>query len=592
MTPATYAVDGYEFRNRLVLARPWRQGWTQPSVQHAGPLRQYNRATADCTRDPMPDSTRYDAVIIGGGHNGLTCACYLAAGGLRIKVLERRGIVGGAAVTEEFHPGFRNSTASYTVSLLNPKVIRDLRLAEHGLRVVERPLSNLLPLPGGDGFFVSPETDAFRAEVARFSERDASRLAEFQAMVERVADQLRALVLTTPPSPSGGVGDLVRALRMGLDLRRLGADGQRDLHEFFTRSAGAILDDWFESDPIKSLYGFDAVVGAYGGPYADASAYVLLHHAFGEVNGRRGVWGHAIGGMGAITQAMAAEAKRLGVEIETGAPVARINVASGRARSVTLADGREVEAGIIVSNLNPRLLYLDLIDESELDPEFLGRMRRYRCGSGTLRMNVALSELPRFECLRGDGPQPGHGSGIIIGPTLDYMERSWLDARVHGWARRPVVEMLIPSTMDDTLAPPGQHVASLFCQHFAPELPDARSWDDERDAAADAVIDTVTEYAPNFRRSILGRRVLTPLDLEREFGLVGGDIFHGALGLDQLFSARPVLGFGSYRGPIRCLYMCGSGTHPGGGVTGAPGHNAAREILRDRRRPRSGHLAS
>jgi phytoene dehydrogenase-like protein len=476
-----------------------------------------------------------------------------------------------AAVTEEFYPGFRNSTASYTVSLLNPKVISDLRLAEHGLRVVERGLSNLLPLPNGEGFFVPPDHEAFRSEVARFSLRDAERLADFQKMVATVADQLRALLLTTPPSPSGGLGDLYRALRMGLNLRRLGPDGQRDLHEFFTRSAGAILDDWFESNPIKALYGFDAVVGAYGGPYADASAYVLLHHAFGEVNGKRGVWGHAIGGMGAITQAMAAEARRLGVDIETDAAVARVVTESGRSTGVVLADGREVRARCVVSNINPRLLYLDLIESSDLDPEFLGRMRRYRCSSGTLRMNVALSELPRFECLADEGKQPGHGSGIIIGPSLDYMERSWLDARVHGWARQPVVEMLIPSTVDDTLAPPGQHVASLFCQHFAPELPDGRSWDDERDAAADAVIDTVTEYAPNFRDSILGRRVLTPLDLEREFGLVGGDIFHGALGLDQLFSARPVLGFGSYRGPLRGLYMCGSGTHPGGGVTGAPG---------------------
>ncbi len=526
----------------------------------------------------------FDAVIIGGGHNGLTCACYLAAGGLSVKVMERRGVVGGAAVTEEFHPGFRNSTASYTVSLLNPKVIRDLRLAEHGLRILERPMSNLLPLPNGDALRVPSDEGEFRREVARFSAGDAERLPDFIGMIGRVADEVRSLVLQTPPSPGGGVTDLWRTLKLGLDLRRLGPAGQRDLHEIFTRSAGTVLDDWFESNPVKALYGFDAVVGNYASPYSEGSAYVLLHHAFGEVNGRRGVWGHAVGGMGSITQAMAAEARRLGVDIETHAAVSRVRIDQGRADGVHLADGREISARSVVANVNPKLLYLDLIEDSALDPEFLGRIRRYRCGSGTLRMNVALSELPRFDCLRGDGLQAGHQSGIIIGPSLQYMDQAWIDARNYGWSRSPVVEMLIPSTIDDTLAPEGRHVASLFCQHFAPELPAGQTWETNRDAAAQTVIDKVTEYAPNFRESILGKVVLTPADLEQEFGLVGGDIFHGALGLDQLFSARPVLGYGAYRGPVEGLYMCGSGTHPGGGVTGAPGHNAAREILRDFRK--------
>ena len=531
--------------------------------------------------------TNYDAVIIGGGHNGLTCACYLAASGLSVKVLERRSVVGGAAVTEEFHPGFRNSTASYTVSLLNPKVIRDLRLAEHGLTILERPMSNLLPLPNGDALRVPADDDAFREEVRRFSTRDSDRLPAFQSMIGRVADRLRALVLETPPSPAGGIADLWRALRLGRDLHRLGPEGQRDLHEIFTRSAGAVLDDWFESNPLKALYGFDAVVGNYASPYAEGSAYVLLHHAFGEVNGRRGVWGYAVGGMGAITQAMAIEAGRLGVEIETGAAVSRVRVREGRAVGVFLDDGREIPARMVVANVNPKLLYLDLIDPSALEPEFLGRIRRYRCGSGTLRMNVALSELPRFECLHGNGIQPELQAGIIIGPSLGYMDQAWLDAKTYGWSRSPVVEMLIPSAVDDSLAPTGKHVASLFCQHFAPELPEGQAWETARDAAARTVIEKVTEYAPNFADSILGMCVLTPANLEQEFGLIGGDIFHGALGLDQLFSARPVLGYGSYRAPIKGLYMCGSGTHPGGGVTGAPGYNAAREILKDVRRKRA-----
>ncbi len=539
----------------------------------------------------MAQRSAPEALIIGAGHNGLVCACYLAAAGVRVTLLERRHVVGGAAVTEEFHPGFRNSVASYTVSLLNPRVIADLRLAEHGLRILERPLNNLLPLADGDAFSARVDSGGLREEVARFSRRDAERLDEFQRMLEIVADQLRATLLETPPGPGGGIQAVLAALRLGQRTRALSAVSQRDLHEIFTRSAGEILDDWFESEPIKALYGFDAVVGNYAGPYAPGSAYVLLHHAFGEVNGRRGVWGHAVGGMGAITQAMAAEARRRGVTIVTDTEVRQVQVRAGRARGVVLADGRELNADMVIANVNPRLLYLQMIDAGDLDQDFLGRIRRYRCGSGTLRMNVALAELPRFHCLPGEGIQPGHQAGIVIAPSLDYMERAWLDARQHGWSKRPVVEMMIPSTMDDSLAPAGQHVASLFCQHFAPELADGRSWETCGAEAAERVIDTVTDYAPNFRANILGRMVLTPADLEREFGLVGGDIFHGALGLDQLFSARPVLGYGAYRGPLKALYMCGSGTHPGGGVTGAPGHNAAREILRDLKHPRRGHLS-
>ena len=538
----------------------------------------------------MTSNTDIDAIIIGGGHNGLACACYLAKGGLKVQVLERRSVVGGAAVTEEFHPGFRNSTASYTVSLLNPKVIRDLRLAEHGLRILERPLANLLPLPDGTAFTTGVGDGDLAREVARFSTRDADRLDAYHASLDAVADQLRAMLLETPPGPGGGLRDLFSALRVGRRLHGLSLEGQRDLHEMFTRSAGEILDDWFESDPVKALYGFDAIVGNYAGPYAPGSGYVLLHHAFGEVNGKRGVWGHAVGGMGAITQAMASEARRLGVDIRSKAGVERVLTRDGRAVGVALADGTELHARCVVANVNPRLLYLDLIDAADLEPDFLGRIRRFRCGSGTLRMNVALSELPRFTCIPGGGLQPGHQSGIIIAPTLEYMEQAWLDARRDGWSRQPVVEMLIPSTLDDSLAPPGQHVASLFCQHFAPELPDGRQWADHRDAVADLVIDTVTSYAPNFRDSVIGRLVLTPTDLEARFGLIGGDIFHGALSLDQLYSARPVLGHGDYRGPLRALYMCGSGTHPGGGVTGAPGHNAAREILRDFARRGAAHL--
>lgn len=533
-------------------------------------------------------SKSYDALIIGGGHNGLTCACYLAAAGLRVRILERREVVGGAAVTEEFFPGFRNSTASYTVSLLHPKVISDLRLAEHGLRIIERPISNFLPLSATRHLKIGGSLAATQAEVARHSRRDAERLPDYYAMLERAAEVLRSLLLETPPNAGGGVRDIIALLATGNHMRKLGLAAQREVLDLFTKSAGDLLDGWFESAALKAAFGFDAIVGNFASPYAPGSAYVLLHHVFGEVNGKRGVWGHALGGMGAITQAMAREAEQRGVEIETGCEVIKVCVDGRGAQGVQLADGRVIEARCVVSNLNPRLLYLRLIEESLLEADFVQRIRNWKCVSATFRMNVALSELPDFSCMPGKTAQDHHKSGIIFAPSLRYMEQAYFDARTHGCSRAPVVEMLIPSTVDDTLAPPGRHVASLFCQHFSPDLPNDLSWDEIREPAADLVIDTVDRYAPNFKASVLGRMVLAPPDLEQKFGLIGGDIFHGALTLDQLWSARPMLGHADYRGPLRALYMCGSGTHPGGGVTGIPGHNAAREIIRDFRSGRLG----
>jgi len=537
-----------------------------------------------------PPARSCDALIVGGGHNGLVCAAYLAAAGLKVIVLERRGVVGGAAVTEEFHPGFRNSTAAYTVSLLAPKVIRDLDLHGHGLRIVERELSNFLPTDDGRHLKVGPGRT--HAEVAKFSKRDAERLDAYAARLETVADVLRDLLLQTPPNVVHGswreaLPELVRAARLGGRLRRLDMAARRDLLTLFAASAGDHLDGWFDSDPIKAAYGFDSIVGHYASPYTPGSAYVLLHHVFGEVNGKKGAWGHAIGGMGAISQAMARAATTRGAEIRTDAAVREILVENGRAVGAVTGAGETFRARAVISSLNPKLLYGELVDPHALPADFAERIARWRCGSGTFRMNVALSELPDFSCLPGKARAEHHTAGIILAPTLAYMERAWFDARTHGWSRQPIVEMLIPSTLDDSLAPPGAHVASLFCQHVAPQLPGGASWDDHRDTVADLMIDTVDRYAPNFKASVLARQVFSPLDLERTFGLVGGDIFHGALSPDQLFSARPVLGHGDYRGPLPGLYMCGAGTHPGGGVTGAPGHNAAREVLADLRTPAS-----
>jgi phytoene dehydrogenase-like protein len=496
-------------------------------------------------------------------------------------------VVGGAAVTEEFHPGFRNSVASYTVSLLNPKVIADLDLARHGLRVVHRRMSNFLPLEKG---YLCVGEGRTKAEVAKFSARDAERLDAYGERLEAIADVLRGLVLQTPPNLVQdrweALPELLKTAGLGRKMGRLDLTAQRDLLELFTRSAGDYLDGWFDSDPIKAAYGFDGVVGNYASPYTPGSAYVLLHHVFGEVNGKKGAWGHAIGGMGAITQAMAAACAEKGVEIRNDATVAEVLTRSGRAMGVVTAEGETLLARAVVSNLNPKLLFgSGIVDPAATPADFNQRIASYRVGSGTFRMNVALSELPTFTML----PEPGDHltAGIIIAPTMAYMDRAYTDARNHGWSREPIVEMLIPSTLDDSLAPTGRHVASLFCQHVAPVLPDGRSWDDHRNEVADLMIATVDKHAPGFAKSVLGRQVLSPLDLERTFGLSGGDIMHGALSLDQMFSARPVLGHGDYRTPIAGLYQCGAGTHPGGGVTGAPGHNAAREILKDFRRRRN-----
>jgi len=521
----------------------------------------------------------YDAIIIGAGHNGLVCAFYLARAGLKVLVLERRDIVGGAAITQEFHPGFKNSVASYSVSLLNPTVIADMDLHGAGLRLVERSIANFLPLPDGGGLCVGGGLERTQKDVARFSRRDAEALPAYYAAIDQVSDVLRDIALKTPPNAGGGLRDLFRLALQGRAAAKLDLEGQRTLLDLFTLSAREFLDRWFESEPIKAVFGFDAVVGNFASPSAPGSGYVLVHHTFGEVNGKKGVWGHAIGGMGAITQAMKRRCEERGVEIRTSVPVARVIIRDGRAVGVATESGDEILADRIVGNLHPKLLFENLVGAANLDPDFARRIGNYVSGSATFRMNVALSELPKFRGM----PETGDhlGSGIIMAPSLDYMERAYDEAKRDGWSKAPIVELLLPSVLDNSLAPPGKHVGVLFCQHFAPCLPDGQSWDDVKERVADNIISTVTQFAPNFRDAILGRMVLSPLDLERTFALVGGDIMHGRMSLDQLWAARPVLGAGNYRTPIKGLYMCGAGTHPGGGVNGAPGHNAAHEILRD-----------
>ena len=484
-------------------------------------------------------------------------------------------------ITEEFHPGFRNSVASYTVSLLNPKVIKDLQLARHGLEIRSRPAANFLPCDDGPGLLIKNTLEETQQEFRRLSEADADALPGYYDMLDDVAQVLRDRVLKTPPKAGGPLVQWLDVIKMSRQFKRLTLGRQRDLLGLFSKSASEVLDQWFEHPQIKAAFAFDAVVGNYAAPSTPGSAYVLLHHVFGEVNGRTGAWGHAVGGMGAITQAMAKRAQELGVTVRLNAPVKSVVANTGRCSGVTLADGETFNARAVASNVNPKLLYQRLIDQNLLSQDFRRAINAYRCGSATFRMNVALNELPNFRCRPGVEQQLHHQAGIVMAPDMEYLERAFLDARLYGWSRQPIVEMLIPSTVDSSLAPAGKHVASLFCQHFDPQLPDGASWQDKREEAADLIIGTVNRWAPNFASSVLGRQILSPADLESRFGLIGGDIFHGALGVDQLYSARPLLGYADYRGPIHGLYHCGSGAHPGGGVTGAPGHNAAREIIKD-----------
>ena len=521
-----------------------------------------------------------DAIVIGAGHNGLTCAAYLAMAGLEVHVQERRPVVGGACVTEEFYPGFRNSTAAYTISLLQPKIIRELRLHDHGLRVIERRAQNFLPLP--DGRYLLMGEGRSEREIAKFSAKDAQRYPAYRDEIDKVAGVLRSTMLNPPPNVR--LDSVGRAWREIGSLFAIGknlwkAEVLKAVFRLFRTSAGEILDGWFESDPIKAVLGFDAVVGNLASPYAKGSAYVLLHHMLGEVNGKRGVWGHAIGGMGAITQAIAQAACDYGTSIAVGCEVSEIIVERGRAVGVVLEDGTSIRARAVVANANPQHLFQDLIPPGVISHVIMKRIKRWKAGSGTFRMNVALSKLPVFSALPAAGDH--HTSGIILAPSLSYMDQAYRDCVQYGWSRKPIIEMLIPSTLDDSLAPPGAHVASLFCQHVAPQFADGSSWDEHRETVADLIIDTVETYAPGFKASVIGRHSLSPLDLERSFGLPNGDIFHGALTLDQLFFARPLWGYADYRMPVPGLYLCGSGAHPGGGVTGAPGHNAAQAVIAD-----------
>jgi len=526
---------------------------------------------------------RYDVIVVGAGHNGLVASAYLARAGLKVLVLERRHVVGGACVTEELWPGFKVSTAAYVSSLFRPEIVRDLELKQHGLELLSRDPSSFTPFPDGRSLLLGRDPDLRRREIEKFSARDADALTRYEAMMERVAAFVDPLLLQTPPDPwSRRLTDLFQLGGLGWNLSTLGRDGPATI-EILTGAARPILDRWFESEQLKVTLATDAIIGAMASPSMPGTAYVLLHHVMGECNGVRGSWGYVRGGMGGITRALAAAAKTRGVEIRVSAPVARVLVRSGRVDGVVLVDGTELSAPRVASNADAATTFLKLVDPSTLPSDFVEAVRRIDYSSPSLKINVALSGVPDFKALPGTQPGPQHRGTVHIGPTLDYIERAYDDAKYGRPSASPILECTIPSAVDPTIAPPGRHLMSMFVQ-YAPTSLNGATWDDVKESFADRCFEVMAEYISNWPDIVIDRQVLSPLDLEREFGLTGGNIFQGAMTLGQLFFLRPVPGYANYRTPIRGLYMCGAATHPGGGVMGACGYNAAREILRDRAR--------
>jgi len=521
-------------------------------------------------------SARYDAIVVGGGHNGLVAAAYLARAGKRVVVLERRERVGGAAMSEQIFPGFTFSVFSYVVSLLRPEIIRDLDLPRHGLHVL--PLeSTLTPLPNGDYLAQWNDHDQNRRELARHSPRDAEAYDEFGRLMHLMARAVKPILGMVPPDPASlAPGDLAGMWRLGKYFRGLGPERFHTLHKLLTMSAADYLDEWFETPALKGTKSASGIIGTLLGPRSPGTAYVLLHHYMGELDGVFRAWGFAKGGNGSVSAAIAAAARAAGTEIRTEAPVAHVLVENGRATGVALANGDEVRADLVLSNADPRRTFLELVGEKHLPGEFVEGIRRFRFRGASAKVNLALGELPNFTCLPGRGAH--HRGAISISPSVDYIERAYDEAKYGEFSRRPYMDIVIPSMIDPGMAPPGKHVMSIFAQYAPYEL--KGGWTDaRREAFGDAVVDTLAEYAPNLKRAILHRQVVTPADIERIVGISEGNIFHGELSLQQMFFLRPVPEWAKFRTPVAGLWQCGSGTHPGGGVMGAPGRLAALAIL-------------
>jgi phytoene dehydrogenase-like protein len=523
--------------------------------------------------------SKYDVIVIGGGHNGLTHAAYLARAGKKVLVLERRHVLGGAAVTEEVFPGFKFSVCSYVVSLLRPEIIRDLDLPRHGLEIL--PLDGTFtPMPNGDYLWRVNDHGKTRREIARHSKLDAEAYEEFGKAMQAMCRFVKPILGMVPPDPSTlNPRDLMKLLFIGRRFQGLSSEDKYNQVQLMTMSAVDFLDQWFETDVLKATMSASGIIGTFLGVRSPGTAYVLLHHYMGEIDGAFRSWGFARGGTGAISNAIAAAACEAGAEIRTQAPVVRIIVKNNRAQGVVLGNGDEIRADVVSSGVDPRNTFLRFIEEGALPNEFLEDVKRYKFRGSSGKVNIALDALPDFKCLPGPG---AHLRGAIsISPSVEYMERAYDDAKYGDFSRRPYIDMVIPSLTDPSVAPPGKHVMSCFVQYAPYKLRPGLDWDEQREAFGNNVIDTISEYAPNLRNIIIHKQVLTPLDLEREFGLSEGNIFQGELSLEQLFFLRPVPGYARFRTPIKNLYMCGSATHPGGGIMGAPGRLAALEILKD-----------
>ena len=524
-------------------------------------------------------SNHYDAVIIGGGHNGLVTAAYLAGNGRRVVVLEARELVGGCAVTEEIWPGYKISTASYLLSLMQQKVVDDLDLPRFGYAVDAKDPAFFSPYPDGRYILTWQDEAQTQSEIARFSKKDAETYPKYNAHLERLGMVAESLLLTTPPDfPPSSIGDFIEYLKLAGKMRGLSRAEIVGLVKIFTQSVADFLDDWFESDELKVMLATDGVIGANGGPRSPGTAYILLHHTMGGVDGHRGLWGFVRGGMGTVSEAIAASAKARGTEIRTNARVERILTKDGRSAGVVLEGGEEFHAPIVASNLDPKLTFLHLLAPSELPEEFRSGIEKFRCEGTSLKMNLALSGTPEFKVLPEAGPHLG--ATMHICPSVDYIERAWDDAKYGRPSHSPAIEMTMPTMYDKSLAPEGHHIMGIFMQYAPYTLKDT-TWDELCEPYTERVLDVIEEYVPNIRRILVHRQTLTPLDLERRFGITGGNIFHGEMSLDQMFVMRPLAGWARYRTPVKGLYLCGSGGHPGGGVMGAPGHNCAREILKD-----------
>ena len=531
-------------------------------------------------------AAKYDAIVIGGGHNGLVAAAYLARAGKKTVVLERRPLVGGAAVTEEIFPGFKFSVFSYVVSLLRPEIIRDLELPKHGLQIL--PLeSTVTPLDNGDYLGSWADPDESRAELERHSPRDAEAAARFGRLMHHMAMAVRPILGMVPPDPSSlAPSDLRSLLRLGRHMRGLGAEHFHALHKLMTMSSADYLDEWYELDPLTATKSASGIIGTFLGPRSPGSAYVLLHHYMGEIDGAFRAWGFQRGGTGAISESIASAARAAGAQIRLDAGVERVLVNNGRTVGVALTNGDEVRAPIVVSSLDPRRTFLQLLERKELPSELVTDVERYKFRGSSGKVNLALSGLPDFTCLR-EASDPSLRvralrGAISISPSVSYLERAYDDAKYGEFSRNPYMDIVIPSMIDPGMAPPGKHVMSVFVQ-YAPYNLNGGWTDEKREAFGDAVVNTIARYAPNIKSLILGRQVLTPADIERITGLSEGNIFQGELALHQLFFLRPAAHWAKYRTPIRGYWQCGAGTHPGGGIMGASGRLAALEITGDGR---------